>query len=150
MTYATVESTMQTVLAGITGLSTSLVTLGDESVLDKGVAQCVIIEPGGETVTPTIATISENSYDVRVSIYARFTTKAATHAAFVTFRDAIISRIRHYFPDIGNANIDNPNLYYLESIATDGNPVDIAMQPNTGPVFRGQTIVVTVRETGII
>ena len=150
MTYATVESTMQAVLAGITGLSTSLVTLGDESVLDKGVTQCVIIEPGTLELSPLRGRLSDNTYQCRVAIYVRFTTKAATHTAFVAFRDAVLTRLQNFYPDIANALIDNPNLFWVEAIATDGNPVDIPMNPNSGPAFRGQNLVVTVKQTAVI
>lgn len=150
MSYAQVESTMQTILQTVTGLS-STVTLGDDSVLDRGITSAAIIEPGAVVGSSISGRLYTTTYDCRVSLFSRYTTKAAVHSAFVTLRDAVIDKLQEYYPDIANTK-NNPYGLWVEGIAADGTPQDIAMQgnPNTGPVFRAQTIVVSVRQRDTI
>lgn len=151
MSYSNVETTMQTILASVSGLSAATVTKGDDSVLDKGVTAAAVIEPGGIATTPIQGRQSINTWVCNVSLYVRYTTKSATHSAFVTLRDAVIARLQTYYPDVGNL-ADNPFGLAVESITTQNDPQDITMQntPTTGPVFRAQTLTVAVSETALI
>lgn len=151
MSYANIETTMQTILAGVSGLSSSTVTKGDDGILDKGVTACAVIEPGNLATTPIAGALSDNTYECDVTFYVRYTTKSAVHSAFVTLRDAIVLRLQDYYPDVGNG-VNNPYGLSVESITAQGKPTDIVMNnnPQTGPVFRAQTLTVLVKETAVV
>jgi hypothetical protein len=149
MSYANVESTILGILANVSGLSDKTVTAGDESVLDRGVTAAAIVYAGGLTTTPIQAYLSETSWTCNIVFLTRYTTAADTHTTFVALRDRIITALKTLHPDVANPDVANPYALKLESIGTAGDPQDVPMRgnPDSGPVFRAQTLTVSVVET---
>jgi hypothetical protein len=152
MSYANAESTLKTILTGVSGLSSSLVTQGDYQVLDKGVTAAAVVYPGAFSIAELDTVIAGASWDVKIDLFQRFTTQAATHTAFVALRDAVITRLTRYLPSRPNPFVSNPYGFLIERIESDGDPQDIQMEntPRTGPVFRAQTLRVTMSEQVIL
>jgi len=152
MSYANAESTLKTILAGVNGLSATLVTQGDYQVLDKGIVCAAVVYPGSFTVAELDTVIAGASWDVKIDLFQRYSTQSATHSAFVALRDAVITRLTRYLPSRPNPFTDNPYGYLIEQITADGDPQDIQMSntPQSGPVFRAQTFRVTMTERLII
>jgi hypothetical protein len=151
MSYENAESALKTILTGVTGLSATTVTQGDYQVLDKGVTAAAVLYPGTFALAEASSVVSVAAWDVKIDLFQRFTTQPATHTAFIKLRDAVIARLLRYTPNRTNPLVDNPHGFIVTVIDADGEPQDVQMeQTRTGPVFRAQTIRVTMGEQIII
>jgi hypothetical protein len=146
MSYSNAESTLITILAGVSGLSVAAVSGGDYSILDKGLAKAAVAYPGKFNSPEDDGRIIEVTYTVIFDLFVRFTTQTDTHTAFKTLRDAVVARLQSYYRR-GNL-VDNPYDFRVTSIAAENDPQDIQMQgkPSSSPVFRAQTISVNLSE----
>jgi len=145
MSYATAEGYISTLLKATTGLSSATVTQGDYGVLDKGITAAAVIYPGALEFPEQSGTMAETSYTINVDFFVRFGTQSLTHSAFVALRDAIIAKLKTFRRGNLTTNADG---FFVGAITANGDPQDIQMAntPQTGPVFRAQTLSVRVVE----
>ena len=146
MSYANAESTLVTILKTVTGLGATLVTAGNYAVLDKGVTAAAVVWPGGFDSPEDNGQVIEMTHVCNIDLFQRFTDQTATHSAFVSLRDAVVVKLQEQYQRRDVAN--NPYGFYVTSISAGDDPQDVQMQnaPATGPVFRAQTLTVTLVE----
>jgi len=150
MSYANVESAVKTCLQSVTALASS-VTQGNYAVLDKGVTDAAVLYPGGFSTTPEEGWQVEATWDCSIDLFKRYTDEATAHSEFVTLRDAVISKLLTALPNLYNPGTNAANRFSVLGIVGEGEPQDVRMNgTNTGPVFRAQTLTITITETLVI
>lgn len=135
--------------ASVTLVRKDRVVRGTYSVLDWGLPQCAVLEPGAFVDEASEWTLTDPSpirawlWDTILNIFIRYTPdEAAVTATFRTLRDLIIAQLVQY------PNLDGSTLrIQVTSIASEGDPVDVAMLGSTsGPSYKLQTLRIKVRE----
>jgi len=154
MSYANVETALKTCLQGVTALASN-VTQGDYAILDKGVTDAAVLYPGSLSTSTMEGWMVDVTYDCQIDLFKRFTDEATAHSEFVTLRDNVIAKILDAYPDWQNPSTPAATgPYQITGITADGEPQDVRMNvtgvTQTGPVFRAQTLTVTIQETLII
>jgi len=153
MSYANIESALKTCLQSVTALA-STVTQGDYAVLDKGVTDAAVLYPGSVSTSAMAGWQVDVTHDCHIDLFKRFTDEATAHSEFVTLRDNVIAKILDAYPDWQNPSTPAATgPYQILGITADGDPQDVRMNVTgvqTGPVFRAQTLTVSIQETLII
>lgn len=149
MSYAILQSNLKTILEGCARFTDpGAITEGDYRVLDQGMAEIVILEPGGiEMEEPEEAgagfdPIRSRVWQVILLLFERFTTDAATSAGLIAMRDAVIGEIEKY-PSLK----DTTRMTDYLTIIADGDPQDIRDTMGQGPFFKLQVLRLRARET---
>ena len=143
MSYGAIETKLLTLLRTISGLTSSNCVAGDDSILDRGITQGIIIDAGrGPINGPDDLPMVTREWDCKIALYVRITTKAAAHTALVSLRQSVVDLLQKY-PTLGASYVFGSNLQGGED------PTDVQLTVNdqpAGPVFRTQTLTLTVRE----
>jgi hypothetical protein len=137
--YDVCENALQTILQGVSGLS-SLVLKSDYSPYDNGAAQFIVLQP--DTFDSGDSDIQDRmvyTWDILVEVYQKYTSETETMMNFRALRKAILNELEKY-PTLNNALGVLSRTY-----AGAGGLVDVSDRNNVEIVYyKMQTIRVTV------
>lgn len=137
MSYANLQTAAAALIKTVVPFVTNptWVTLGDSSILVKGVDAAAILYPGGFADEEDENQNSYRAYEIVLDLLVRYgENEAATWASMVTLRDAVIHAIEET-PHLGLS-------YALESsLRSEGDPAWLyERESSSGPVFMLQTM----------
>jgi hypothetical protein len=100
--YDVVETALQTILQGVSGLSTS-VKLSDYSLLDNGTAQFIVLQPDSFDSDQNDAWGRDvKHWNILAEVFQKYTKETETMTNFRSLRTAIINELEKY-PTLNNA-----------------------------------------------
>lgn len=141
MSYATIEAKLKTLLDTIN----SNVTQGDSSILDRGVTNAIILEPGAfltEAHKRSVAgALPERvrNWDTLIHIIVMYSTERVVSTDLAALRDSVVGLIDKY-PTLSTAGLK------VIGLNAEGDPQDVYDNPQSGPVFAFQVLRLTVQE----
>ncbi len=123
-------------------------TRGDYSLLDRGIDDLVILEPGAltgpspEWELSRPSPLQETQWIVVINLFRRIKPDEVTSVQFATARDELLNLVRQY-PSLNGAC----GMTYFVALEAMGDPEDVYDRAGGGPFYRMQSLRVTYSET---
>jgi hypothetical protein len=142
MTYAVIETALQTILRELSDFTSADVSLTNYDVLDSGTGSKnkVVLRPGGIAAAPDTFATGTRTWGIYVDIFTIYHSDA-DWSEFKTMRENVVTKIEAHFPlDISTGQV------ILKSIESADDPIEVFDRAGGGPFFIMQRLRMTVDE----
>jgi len=140
MGYMTAQGALKTLLltiTGTTGFGANDVSEGDLRILDSGSTNLAVLFPGSVPPYDTAGMVREHEHEAIVDLFTKFVDDTA-YSTFGTLRDAVIDKL--------DTTKVLSSVYFVTSIVSDGDPVELYDKQGGGPFFITQRLRLTIVE----
>ena len=138
MTYMAAQALLKTRLLTITGsFDTGEVTEGDVRILDNNPGNAAVLFPGAIPVYDTSIMQRSVAWEGVLDLFTKFVDDTS-YSTFGTLRDAVISNL--------DASPCLDATYWVISIVSDGDPIELYDQQGAGPFYLWQRLRLTITE----
>lgn len=141
MSYASVESTIKTILQAMSRFADADVTQGDYRVLDSTtIDDCVVLKPGPFGQADVRAAMSFREWTTVLELFHEYGDEGTTFTNFIASRDDVISTLEKYPTLNSGTGITRIRVY------ADGDVMPVNDEDGAGPFFVMQQLRVVVSE----
>jgi hypothetical protein len=135
--YMPGQALLKATLLTCESLERGSVTEGDVRVLDSGIINSCVLFPGGIPEYDTAGLRREQIWNCIADLFTKFIDDSS-YSAFGTLRDAVIATL--------DAGAGLSASYFVTSIVSDGDPIELYDKQGGGPFFITQRLRITIQE----
>ena len=141
MSFETMQSALQTLLATVSGYTTANITLADYRVLQRGYEKIIVLRPGAFTRDRLdFAGGRDNIWNVIVELFIKYKDDAQVQNAIRDERQNIIDKIDQY------SKLNNTSGCFHAMIISGAEPTPVFGEDGSGPHFFMQEMTCKIIE----